>query len=524
MAIFKSKKTYIKRYASKNADKKVTFAPAVKATFNGAALRDKTAAPKANTSTGLSQTDTLTGGGTKTGNIRYGQPDEKYLKLFTDKKPEYTKNEVISGPGAIKPAPIEKPDLSNVKPDAHVRPIVDGKVVGAPVTDKIDEEFPKAKEPKDVSQAFEPVADKQPPLPEFSANDILTEVPETPKPLKDVPDSGKPLSAVASADKVQTVKTDNKPPKAPKSKREATVKLPVGKLASVGARVAVLLVLVGAVGVAGYKYIGQYSLKLSALNSALNTQYPAEDYIYPETPEDVAAVNAAARQEAEAQARANAYVPSRSEVPNLFSYDYVKTCYLTFDDGPSGDVTESILDTLKQYNIPATFFVVGKNAEAHPELLKRMEAEGHSIGNHSYSHDYDYMYSGDPGFDDELYSCRNAINRILGKEYNNMLYRFPGGSFEVYKQFYIYNIEALGYQHVDWNALTGDSEIENPDENYIMETLKETTNNGTKEDIVLLMHDAGAKQITADTLPKVIEYLKSKNYVFKAVKNSNYAE
>ena len=78
------------------------------------------------------------------------------------------------------------------------------------------------------------------------------------------------------------------------------------------------------------------------------------------------------------------------------------------------------------------------------------------------------------------------------------------------------------FHDVDWNALTGDAEQQSPDREYIMKALKESTNNGTKEDIVVLLHDASAKGITADTLPEVIEYLKSKNYVFKAIKNSNY--
>ena len=256
----------------------------------------------------------------------------------------------------------------------------------------------------------------------------------------------------------------------------------------------------------------------------LSIQYKAEDYVFPETPEDVATKVAQKKQEAYNKAMANAYIPERAEVPNLFKYDYVKKCYLTFDDGPSGPVTESILDTLKKYNVPATFFVVGKNVDSYPQLVKRMEAEGHSIGNHSYSHNYEYMYSGDPEFDEELIRGKSAINNALGKEYKNLLYRFPGGSFEVYKKFYIWNIESEGYQFVDWNSLTGDSEKQDPDEEYIMNTLKESTNNGTKEDIVVLLHDAGAKQITADTLSKVIEYLKSKNYVFEAVKNSNFAQ
>ena len=457
MAIFKSKKTYIKRYASKNADKKVTFSPGVKSTFNYAATKAGTEKAKPAISPRAAQPDTLTKRGSTTGAIRYGQPDEKYLKLFTDKKPEDVKSEAVSAP-----------DLTDVKADKNVRPIPNTKT-------------------------------------------SLTRSSDTAHASKKASET--PVSKSAPA---KTVKE-----KAPKKERK---KADIGKMVSIMGRVALLAVIVCAIGVVGYRYACEYKERIATLNLALNTQYPPEDYIYPEPSESVKLVNDAAREAAYNEAMANAYMPSRSEVPGLYKYDYVKTCYLTFDDGPSGPVTESILNTLKEYNVPATFFVVGKNAEAYPDLLRRIEAEGHSIGNHSYSHNYEYMYSGDPAFDSELYRCHNAINSILGKPYNNMLYRFPGGSFEVYKQFYIYNIESLGYQHVDWNALTGDSEVENPDEEYIMNALKESTNNGTKEDIVLLMHDAGAKQITADTLPKVIEYLKSKNYVFEAVKNSNFAQ
>lgn len=518
MAVFKSKKIYIKRYASKNADKKVTFAPAVKAGFNGGSVKDKTAVLKQHNFQDLDfKHDVMTAGGAAKGNIRFGLPDEKYQKMFTDEKPVYTKGEVVSGPGSVRPAPIEKPDLSNVAADAHVRPIVDGKAVGNVVWTEADSGLSKHIDETPLASA-----DNAEGANKTDIKVATTDTVPVYKPVKDSGDGSAVPNITFAGNKPQ--KTAIKSPKTVSKPRRERKTINAGKFVSVFARVALLVVLVGAVGVVGYKYISQYSSEKLALNEKLNTNYLPEDYMYPVVPDDIAQVNAEARQRAEAEARANAYVPARSEVPGLFQYDYVKSCYLTFDDGPSGPVTESILDTLKQYNVPATFFVVGKNAEAYPDLLRRIEAEGHSIGNHSYSHDYDYMYSGDPGFDDELHSCRNTINRILGKDYNNMLYRFPGGSFEVYKQFYIYNIEALGYQHVDWNSLTGDSETEAPDEEYIMNTLKETTNNGTKEDIVLLMHDAGAKQITADTLPMVIEYLKSKNYVFKAVYNSKYVQ
>ena len=63
-----------------------------------------------------------------------------------------------------------------------------------------------------------------------------------------------------------------------------------------------------------------------------------------------------------------------------------KLIALTFDDGPGGKTTPRLLDELKKRNIKATFFVVGTNAAKHPEILKRMDAEGHVIGNHSYAH------------------------------------------------------------------------------------------------------------------------------------------
>jgi len=66
---------------------------------------------------------------------------------------------------------------------------------------------------------------------------------------------------------------------------------------------------------------------------------------------------------------------------------------LTFDDGPAGQFTEQILNILRQYHVPATFFVCGQNVERHPELLRRIVAEGHEVGNHTYSHLFVYFRS-----------------------------------------------------------------------------------------------------------------------------------
>lgn len=60
--------------------------------------------------------------------------------------------------------------------------------------------------------------------------------------------------------------------------------------------------------------------------------------------------------------------------------------YLTFDDGPDPEITPPLLDVLQQHHIPATFFLVGKKAEHHPEIVRRISEAGHTIGNHSYNH------------------------------------------------------------------------------------------------------------------------------------------
>ena len=487
MSIFKSKKTYIKRYSSKNSDKKITFAPSVKSTFSVPVSEIKTTAKAEKT---VKEPTRPQG---PNGTIRFAH-DSEYKKSFTDKKPQYTKAAVVSGPAVRRPAPIEKPDLTGVKAEGKVRPILDDKVdFSQPIEPEFNEPF-KIPEPKKVQPTVTGFKETEKELTSSEKSKIKKKNKEIKKELK----------------------------RATKAKK---IGFSFGDVFAIVVKSTLLLAVVAGIGFAGYKFITADSpqpVQQEVMSEPV--MYAPQDYTAPEIPEDITAANAAARQEAERIAAANAYVPSRYEVPNLYKYDYVKTCYLTFDDGPSADVTGRVLDILKQYDVKATFFVVGQNAESYPDLIKRMEAEGHSIGNHSYSHNYDYLYSDDDSFDSEMNSCQNAINNILGKDYPNKIFRFPGGMFGQPASWYTYNINSEGYQYINWNSLTGDSagEVENPDSEYLMNELKESTNNGRTEDIVVLMHDAGAKQVTADTLPQVIEYLKSKNYVFKPIYNSYY--
>lgn len=217
------------------------------------------------------------------------------------------------------------------------------------------------------------------------------------------------------------------------------------------------------------------------------------------------------------------YTPLEGELDNVYVNDYEKKCYLTFDDGP-GAVTEKILDVLKQYKVKATFFVIGEKAKQNPKILKAIAKDGHSIGNHSYSHDYSVLYESSESFKKEVLACRDAINTALGQDYDNLLFRFPGGydslTNERTKTAYRKILTKTGYKYTDWSCLTGDSNTTSPTFEYLMNTLEFSIGNTKTGDIVVLMHDSATKEITAEALPRIIEYLYDKGYEFEPLTNT----
>ena len=114
--------------------------------------------------------------------------------------------------------------------------------------------------------------------------------------------------------------------------------------------------------------------------------------------------------------------------------DGKKVVYLTFDDGPSETVTPKILDILKTENVKATFFVLGNSIDSSEEsknILKREVSEGHSIGNHTYSHNYSYLYPNRiinvENFMDDIEKANKSIKAVLGEDFVVRAIRFPGG-------------------------------------------------------------------------------------------------
>ena len=207
----------------------------------------------------------------------------------------------------------------------------------------------------------------------------------------------------------------------------------------------------------------------------------------------------------------------KENIKNIYHTDK-KVAYLTFDDGPSNN-THQILDILKQNNIKATFFVLGSQVEIFPETTNRIYNEGHYIANHGYSHKYSEIYQSPEQVLNEFNQCNQIVAKTINvPEYNSHLFRFPGGSvggkYAELKKQAITLLEQNDILHIDWNSLTGDSEKVNPTEEYLMDNLQKTTEG--KNSLVILLHDAQAKKITAETLPKVIEYLQQQGYSFES--------
>ena len=226
--------------------------------------------------------------------------------------------------------------------------------------------------------------------------------------------------------------------------------------------------------------------------------------------------DAKSKEETERKAKIpNLTEQGKENIKKIYHSD-VKRAFLTFDDGPSNN-TNGVLDILKQNNIKATFFVLGRQVEVFPETTNRIYREGHYIAKHGYSHSYSSIYQSPEQVLNEYNQCNQIVaNTINVPEYNSHLFRFPGGSvggkYAQIKSQAISILEQNNIAYMDWNSLTGDSEKVNPSEEYLMDNLQKTSQG--KNSLVILMHDSQAKKVTVDFLPKVIEYLKQQGYEF----------
>lgn len=202
-----------------------------------------------------------------------------------------------------------------------------------------------------------------------------------------------------------------------------------------------------------------------------------------------------------------------------------KIAYLTFDDGPSNNTLE-ILRILKQYNVKATFFVNGKPELKH--LYKAIADDGHVLANHTYSHDYNTIYSSEKIFHDDVKKLDTFLQEITGQAPSYVL-RYPGGSNNTIS----YNYGGKGimkkvlkemsseYQFFDWNVDSTDaSTFKQSKDKIVSNVLKEST--GLKK-AVILMHDLNPKTTTPEALPEIIEGLKAQGFEFDKLEKDSFA-
>lgn len=172
----------------------------------------------------------------------------------------------------------------------------------------------------------------------------------------------------------------------------------------------------------------------------------------------------------------------------IYLFFYPKTMYLTFDDGPSAQCTDMVLNILRERNIKATFFLIGEYVEKYPETAKRIVDEGHTIGIQCYRHDYDVLYQSVDSYLGDFQKAYDVIEAATGVK--TRLFRFPGGSVNAYNKTVceeiIKEMTDRGFIYYDWNASLGDTEGDSTPEELLMNA-KETTLGRKK--VIMLAHD-----------------------------------
>lgn len=194
------------------------------------------------------------------------------------------------------------------------------------------------------------------------------------------------------------------------------------------------------------------------------------------------------------------FIEYRTDSVAVSSMEESKKIALTFDDGPHPYYTEQLLDGLKERNVKATFFVLGKHAEQYPELVERMNEEGHLIGNHTYSH-MQLSQRNSEAFKEELIKTNELIEELTGQEVQYV--RPPYGTWD--KKFE----KELNMFPVLWNIDPLDWSSKN------VAGIVQKVKNKARENSIILMHDEYKTTVTAAL--QIIDELEKEGYEFVTV-------
>lgn len=197
-----------------------------------------------------------------------------------------------------------------------------------------------------------------------------------------------------------------------------------------------------------------------------------------------------------------------------------KVCYLTFDDGP-GPYTNRLLDILKKYNVKATFFVTNLRKDCQADIAREVQ-EGHSVGVHSFTHDYKKIYASESAYWADFDAMENVIQQETGK--TTKLMRFPGGSSNMVSKFnpgvmgrLTQQATEKGYVYFDWNVSSGDAGG-TKDTNVVRQNIIQGMQTHNKS--VVLCHDI--KEFTVNAIESVITWGLQNGYTFLPLDETSF--
>ncbi len=188
-----------------------------------------------------------------------------------------------------------------------------------------------------------------------------------------------------------------------------------------------------------------------------------------------------------------------------------KELFLTFDDGPTPEITDEVLSILKSYKAKATFFCIGKNVALHPDIFNRILEEGHTIGNHTQNHLKGWKTS-TKKYLQNIVEAQNTMSSHIENRAHSVakLFRPPYGQLKIKQGKKIIKLE---YDVVMWDVLSFDW-----DKNTSKEACLENVINFAQNGSIIVFHDSyKASKNMLYTLPKVLNYFSKKGYVFKAL-------
>ncbi len=200
-------------------------------------------------------------------------------------------------------------------------------------------------------------------------------------------------------------------------------------------------------------------------------------------------------------------------------YPERKTIYLTFDDGPSY-YTPQLLDVLARYNVKVTFFITGNHPD-YVDCIGRAYREGHSIGVHSYTHNYWNIYASEDAFFEDFNKCEDLIYEQTGAY--TKLFRFPGGSSNTVSNFnpgimsrLTKTMTDMGYYYFDWNVTSGDAGETTDTDQVYWNVISACTGNVS----VVLQHDIKGFSVAA--VERIIVWGLNNGYQFLPLEESSY--